>query len=161
MVAGWVQVRVRNVMPLSHFLEQLDQAVKSVQPPSIGHGCSMQVRVSEACGHATPPNWGATVARLRFCEPVPHDRVQVVQAPNAGTTQSTGQLWVLQAALLDVEPTHALPPKARPTQLRVRDWEPVPQDLSHLPKLPQEDQVPSIGHESRLQACFSARNGHT
>jgi hypothetical protein len=36
-------------------------------------GGSLQARVSEAFGHALPPNVGAACARLRCCEPVPHD----------------------------------------------------------------------------------------
>ena len=53
-------------------------------------------RVSAECGHALPPKLGCTVARLRFCEPVPHDLVHVDQAPKVGTTQSTAHAAVLQ-----------------------------------------------------------------
>jgi hypothetical protein len=34
--------------------------------------------------------------RLRFCAPVPHDLVQVVQAENADTEQCTAQVCSLQ-----------------------------------------------------------------
>ena len=34
--------------------------------------------------------------RARFCEPVPHDLVQVVQAENADTVQCTAQVCALQ-----------------------------------------------------------------
>ena len=47
-------------------------------------------RVSAECGHALPPNVGATVARLRFCEPAPHDLVQVDHAPKVLVTQWIG-----------------------------------------------------------------------
>ena len=35
-----------------------------------------------------PPSVGSVWARLHFCEPEPHDLVQVVQAPKPLVTQS-------------------------------------------------------------------------
>ena len=63
---------------------------------SIGQTWSLQVRVSPECGHTLPPSRGATFVRLRFCEPVPHDLVQVDHAPKRLTMQSVAQAASLQ-----------------------------------------------------------------
>jgi hypothetical protein len=60
------------------------------------HAWSLQERVSAACKQATPPNVGCCSVRLRLCEPVPHDLVQVDQASKVPTTQSTAHAAVLQ-----------------------------------------------------------------
>ena len=57
----------------------------------------MQLRVSAECGHTLPPNVGKAFARLRCCEPPPHDLLHADHAPNAAaTTQSAGHEPVLQ-----------------------------------------------------------------
>jgi hypothetical protein len=61
-----------------------------------GHAWSLQERVSAECGQTAPPNVGATLSRLRLCEPVPHDTVQVDQASKVPTSQSTAHAAVLQ-----------------------------------------------------------------
>ena len=43
-----------------------------------------------------PPKVGAVKERLRFCEPVPHDLVQVDQAEKAPTLPSVAQACWLQ-----------------------------------------------------------------
>ena len=48
------------------------------------------------CGHATPPKVGSVCARLGCCAPVPHDVVQVDQAPKASALQSVAHAAVLQ-----------------------------------------------------------------
>ena len=53
---------------------------------------------------------GSVWARLRFCEPVPHDLVQVDQAPKPRVTQLAAHSTVLQARVSAVWP-EALPPK--------------------------------------------------
>ena len=95
--AGLVHVRELVCVPVPHDLVQVDQAVNVVWTQSTGHAWALQVRVSAECGQATPPADGATVARLRFCEPVPHDLVQVDQAAQLLVTQSTGHELSLQA----------------------------------------------------------------
>ena len=45
---------------------------------------------------ALPPNVGSTVARLRFCEPAPHDVVQVDHAAKRLTMQYVAQVASLQ-----------------------------------------------------------------
>ena len=88
-LSGAVLVRVRDWKPAPHDVEHEDQTAGNwPSTQSIGHACALHVRASRACGHALPPNVGSVVARLRFCEPVPHDLVHVDQAPNAGTMQS-------------------------------------------------------------------------
>ena len=44
---------------------------------------------------------------MRLCEPVPHDLVQVDQAPHDAMPQSTGHAWVLQARV-SAECGHAI-----------------------------------------------------
>jgi hypothetical protein len=57
-----------------------------------GHTGVWQFCTSERIGHATPP-WATLrfTARERLCDPLPHVTVQVLQAPQTETTQSTGQ----------------------------------------------------------------------
>ena len=50
----------------------------------------MQLRISSPCGHEAPPFCGATIVRLRDCEPLPHDVVHVDHESKALTTQFTG-----------------------------------------------------------------------
>ena len=91
-----VETRLRAWLPVPQDLVQVDQAVKGATLQSTAHACVLQARVSAECGQALPPNLGATVARLRFCEPVPHDLVQVDQAPKAEVAQSTAHAAALQ-----------------------------------------------------------------
>jgi hypothetical protein len=75
--------RLRFMTPVPHDLVHVDQAVNEVCAQSAAHAWVLQLRVSAACGHALPPSVGCDMPRLRLCEPVPHDRVQVDQAPKA------------------------------------------------------------------------------
>jgi hypothetical protein len=125
---GAVLARLRFCEPLLQEAVQVDQAPKEPSTQSTAHGAALQVRVSAECGHALPPNVGSTVARLRFCEPVPHDLVQVDQAAHAAPTQSTAHACVLQARV-SAECGHALPPNVGSTVARLRFCEPVPHDL--------------------------------
>ena len=91
----------------------------------------MHVRVSAECKQATPPNVGATLSRLRLCEPVPHEAVQVDQASKVPTLQSTAQGAVLQSRV-SAECGHATPPlTGAMSGTRLRDCEPVPHVLVH------------------------------
>jgi hypothetical protein len=93
---GGTWVRVREWKPLVHDLVQVDQAVKVPTPQLTGHAWSLQERVSAACGQTAPPNVAGTLTRLRLCEPVPHDRVQVDHESKVPMSQSTGQAAPLQ-----------------------------------------------------------------
>ena len=104
-----VVVRVRFMEPTPHETEQAPHAPHWPTRQSIAQPCALQLRVSAECGQAAPPSVGATLARLRFCEPVPHDLVQVDHAPNAPTTQSVGQACALQVRV-SADCGHAAPP---------------------------------------------------
>ena len=90
-------VRVRFMKPAPHETEQASHAPHWPTRQSMAQLCALQLRVSAECGQAAPPSVGSTVARLRFCEPVPHDLVQPDHAPNAPTEQSVGHSCTLQA----------------------------------------------------------------
>jgi hypothetical protein len=120
----------------------------------------LQVRVSAECGHALPPNVGATVARLRCCEPVPHDLVQVDHAPKPGTEQSVAQAAALQARV-SAECGHAAPPNIGAKLLRLRFCEPVPHDLVQVDHEWNEPIAQFTAHGAALQTRVSARYGHT
>jgi hypothetical protein len=127
-VGSWV-ARLRFCEPVPHDLVQVDQAPKvASKTQSTAHAWALQLRVSAECGHALPPYVGSVVERLRFCEPVPHDLVQVDQAPKVGTTQSTGHAWALHARV-SAECGHALPPYMGSVVERLRFCEPPPHDL--------------------------------
>ena len=93
---GAVLTRLRDWKPAAHDVEHVDQALNETSTQSTGQLWALQARVSAECGQALPPSVGSTVARLRFCEPVPQDLVHVDQAPNAGTLQSTAHAATLQ-----------------------------------------------------------------
>ena len=94
---GSTMSRLRFWLPVPHDWVQVDQVDQAGTTQSTAHGAALQLRVSVECGQATPPNLGSAVARAFFCEPVPHDLVQVVHADQAGTAQLTAQAGVLQA----------------------------------------------------------------
>ena len=82
-VGSALRVRLRDCEPVPHDLVHVDQALNvASKSQSTEHACTLQLRVSSACGHALPPFRGDVVERLRFCEPPPHDLVHVDQAPN-------------------------------------------------------------------------------
>ena len=116
--------------------------MQAVQAPNAdtaqctGHGPWLHACVSAVCGHAAPPKRGATLARLRFCEPTPHDLVQVDQAPKEPSTQSTAHGAALQVRV-SAECGHALPPNVGSTVARLRFCEPTPHDLEQLDHAPK------------------------
>ena len=98
--------------------------------------------------------------RLRDCAPVPHDLVQVDQAPNADTAQCTGHgPWLHRcvSAVLG----HAAPPLDGCVCVRVRRCVPAPHDLVHWLHAPYVPSTQSTGHACWLQARVSAECGHT
>ena len=128
---GWTLARVRFCEPAPHDLVQLDHAVQVAMLQSAGHACVLQARVSVECGHATPPDEGSTVARLRLCEPVPHDLVQVDQALKADTTQLTAHGCELHERASD-SCGHVAPPNVGATCERLRFCQDVPQETGHV-----------------------------
>jgi hypothetical protein len=88
---GGVLVRLRDWMPLPHDFVQVNQDSHVPTSQLTGHAWLLQSRVSAACGHALPPNVGSVCARLRCCEPAPHDTVQVDQLSKVPSSQSTAQ----------------------------------------------------------------------
>ena len=75
--------------------------------------------------------------RARCCEPVPHDRVHVLQAPKADTAQCTGHGPWLHACVSAVC-GHAAPPFSGSVCVRLRCREPAPHDVV------QVDQPPNV-----------------
>jgi hypothetical protein len=116
--------RLRCCEPTPHDLVHVDQAPKEPSAQSTAHGAALQVRLSAECGHALPPNVGATVARLRCCEPTPHDLVHVDQAPKAPSAQSVA---------------------------RLRCCEPVPHDLVQVDHAPKRATTQFTAHGAALQ----------
>jgi hypothetical protein len=93
---GSTVARLRDAEPVPHDLVHVDQAPKVGTTQSTAHGAVLQSRVSAECGQTAPPNVGPPVTRLRCCEPVPHDFVQVDHESKVPTSQSTGQAAPLQ-----------------------------------------------------------------
>ena len=61
-------------------MHDLSHVVYEPQLPStqsVAQGALLHVRVSVACGHASPPFTGAVLLRLRDWKPLPHDLVHV------------------------------------------------------------------------------------
>ena len=102
---------------------------------------------------------------MRNCAPVPHDLVQVDQAPNfAATTQSIGHAWALQWRASEYG-WFALPPHLGAMKTRSRFC--VPGTLLPMHDLVQVvhgvhslAQRPSTGHGAALQPRVSAECGH-
>ena len=145
---GSVVARLRDWKPLPHDLVQVDQALNALNTQSTAHGETLQARVSAECGHGTPPYkaTGATVLRLRFCEPPPHDLVHVDHALKAETAQSMGQGKVLQL-LVSFANGHATPPYVGCTTARVRDIQPSPpHEAEQADQALNAGTMQSVGH---------------
>ena len=123
-------LRLRRVTPPPQEVVQVDHSVQEPRRQLAGHAARLHARVSEECAHGLPPSMASMVPRVRLCEPVPHDLVQVDQAAHLPSVQSVGQLAALQARV-SAECGHAVPPHAGATFWRVRFCEPVPHDLVH------------------------------
>jgi hypothetical protein len=158
--AGCVLVRLRDCVPAPHDVVHVDQAPKLGSTQSTGHACALQLRVSAECGQATPPLVGSWVARLRSCEPEPHEAVQVDQASKAGTTQSTGHAWALHDCISALC-GQALPPLVGATWVRLRSCEPMPHEAVQVVQAPKVPTSQSAGHAWALQARVSAECGQT
>ena len=95
--SGATIVRTRSCVPPAHESEQAVNGVQVLMAQSTGQPCVLQVCVSVECGHAAPPALGPVCARLRDCEPVPHDLVHVDHAPKASLVQSAEHVCALHA----------------------------------------------------------------
>ena len=96
----------------------------------------------------------STCVRLRDIEPVPHDLVQVDQAPKALVLQLTAQAKVLHARVSAVWPW-ALPPKVGSVWARLRYWEPVPHDLVQVDHAEKAEVAQLVAHAKVLQLRVS------
>jgi hypothetical protein len=106
-----------------------------------------------------PPNFGSVCARLRFCEPVPHDFVHVDHAFQVLVLQLTGQRCVLQARVSAVW-EWALPPALGGVAERERSMEPPPHDLVHVDHERHAATLPSTAQTKSLHSRVSLRYGH-
>jgi hypothetical protein len=98
--------------------------------------------------------------RLRDCAPVPHDLVQLVQAPKAEVAQCTGHEPCVHACV-SVACGHTVPPLVGCTNVRERLWKPAPQDALHVPHAVQEPMTHGVAHVCTLQSLVSRFTGHT
>ena len=129
-------LRLRDWLPVPHDWVHVVQAENALAWQWIGHGPWSHARVSAVCAQAAPPCVGCVLARVRDCEPAPHDVVHVDQAPKLGSKQSTGHVWVLQSRV-SAECGHALPPSVGAVVERLRFCEPVPHDLVQVDQAPK------------------------
>ena len=91
-------LRDLDCVPPPHDLAQVVQALKSDTTQWPAQAWVLHDRCSSKYGQAYPPKVAAVVTlRDLDCDPVPHDLVQVVQAPKVETTQWPAQLCVLHA----------------------------------------------------------------
>jgi hypothetical protein len=144
-------------------LEQVDHAPNDETTQCTAHVCASQLRVSSACGQASPPQVGASLLRLRDCEPpVPHDTVQVLQEPQALILQSVGHDAALQSRV-SAECGQAPPPQDGGTMARLRPCEPLPHDLVQGDHALSEkaEYAQLTGQHAALQSRVSSRYGHT
>ena len=157
---GAALLRSRFWEPPLQELVQADHVLKAPTPQSVAQGAALQARVSAECGHAAPPSVGSTVARLRLCEPVPHDLVQVDQTPKLLTPQLTGHACELQERA-STACGQAVPPKVGCTMERLRCCEPEPHETGHVDQTLKVPMPQSVAHAAVLQLRVSSRYGHT
>ena len=157
---GAALLRSRFWEPPLQELVQADHVLKAPTPQSVAQGAALQARVSAECGHAAPPSVGSTVARLRLCEPVPHDLVQVDQALKADTTQLTAHGCELHERTSELC-GHAAPPNVGATCERLRFCQDVPQETGHVDQALKVPIAQSMAHVWLLQLRVSSRYGHT
>jgi hypothetical protein len=100
------------------------------------------------------------MARLRLCEPVPHDRVQVDQlSAKASYTQSEAHACVLQSRV-SARCGHATPPSMGCVRLRLRLCEPVPHVMVHVDQATKVPTTQSSAQAKLLQERVSAVCAH-
>ena len=127
LAAGMMTERVFWWRPPPHFSEQWPYQEKGETLQLTGQPKVLQDLVTRRPGQALPP-WavGTVTMRVLVLRPELQDLVQVEKGVQAETTQSTGQLCLLQRRL--AVPGQSSPPwEAARVTTRVRDWMPVPQ----------------------------------
>ena len=129
-------VRLCDCEPAPHDLVQVDQVSHVPTMQLTGHACTLHARVSAECAQALPPDVGCVCARLRDCEPPPHDLVHVDQLPRLSSTQSVAHAWLLHACVSSAC-GQASPPFWGGVWVRLRFCEPPPHDLVHADQAAQ------------------------
>jgi hypothetical protein len=155
-------LRVLVCLPEPQVLVQAAQADQPDTLQSTGQAAVLQLRLWSRDRQSTPPKAGLTsTLRRRAWVPEAQDLEQAAHAPHTETTQSMGQLWVLQV-LESPRLGQATPPWFTLRVIaRARDWEPVPQDLEQAPQALKAETWQSTGQAVVPQAWRSSRVGHT
>lgn len=147
--------------PPSHDSVQALQLPHADTSQSTGHGPASHAPTSVRLPHCTPPCWAAvSTLRLRVLVPVAHVTVHGEYAPQADTTQSTGQGCSLQDRAWS-SAGHAAPPWAGDVvTLLDRVCVPLPQLWVHGVQSLNADTTQSTGHGCSLHGCVSFKAGH-
>lgn len=141
-----------DFMPLLQLLEQEDQVLQPLSEQSTGQARTLQELVDVSAPQAPPPYAAAMLTeRRRVLEPLPQDLVQLSQLPQEESTQSIGQVSVLQLRCFFKVGQITPPDFADRMMERERDWYPVPQLWLHFVHSSNTVTMQSIGHESVLQ----------
>ena len=122
----------------------------------------MQSCTPARVSHTFPPKATAVVTvRPRVWAPPPQDLVHVLHEPQSDSPQSTGHSCALHD-WLSASGGHATPPKSTcVVTLRVRNCDPVPQDLVHVCHTPQSLTTQSTGQDTAtLQVLVSESFPH-
>lgn len=98
--------------------------------------------------------------RVRFCEPVPHDLVHVLQLPKGANLQPRGH-WCELHERVSALCEHAAPPKRGARLMRERLCKPRPHDLVHVLQPRKGPSLQPRGHWCVLQERVSSRYGQT
>jgi hypothetical protein len=154
-------VRLRVWEPPPHDCVHVPHASNStVTTQFTAQQCMLQLRASVSCGQALPPAWGDPTVRSRYCEPLSHDAVHVVQLPQSSYVQSAGQACVLHERVSS-KCGHASPPSdTAVAALRERDCEPVPHEAVHVVQTLKAVTSQSVGQACVLHASVSSKCGH-
>lgn len=120
----------------------------------------LQASLADVSGQILPPKATFTLMpRLRVLVPPPQLTLQSGQASQESTTQSTGQLWVLQSCASEPE-GQTLPPNLDSVKDRVRICWPWPQETEQSSQPCQAPTTQSTGHSSVLHERSSVRSPH-
>ena len=142
--------------PTPHPGEQVPHAAHSVRTQSTGQGAELHAPSSVSAPQAAPPAVAAAVMTLeRIVDPVPHDLEQTAHPLQLPTTQSAGQLFVLQTLWSDSSGQRAPLPCGDFVMLLARVFCPVPHESVHALQLAQLDAAQSTGHSKMLQSFSS------
>ena len=93
--------------------------------------------------------------RVCVCEPVPHERVHVLQALQAETAQSMGHAITMHDLVAERAPHEAPPWAALKASVRERSVVPEPQVLEQSLQADQGEGTQSTGHSELLHVADS------